>query len=215
MFSACSLPATGGDAQVSPAFLRDKFGNPAEVDSTGTNQFLCVNSSASFASAGYQFYLNGNPSTLIRRTVNAPLTPFDLEGACVKLPIDAAFIASNSSAVNLNPGDENSNFYPQSRRCVVFTTSPGVGSCQAAAVPPVSPAPPPATPPPVFPEVPPVPAPPGTGSCPANPFDYCDFYFDGYSSSIPIFRWAYESILVYCRCCKALVWGDLVVNCML
>ena len=82
---------------MSSAVVRDKFNNAIEVDSTGANQYLCYSSSANSstpsplpASGQTQFYLNGQPSLLLMRTVNYPVTLEDLTGACVLLPIAAA-----------------------------------------------------------------------------------------------------------------------------
>ena len=93
---------------MSPAIVRDKFNNAIEVDSTGANQYLCysssstANSSSSSSSSPLptsgqtQFYLNGQPSLLLMRTVNYPITLADLTGACVLLPIAAAQVGSKT-----------------------------------------------------------------------------------------------------------------------
>ena len=111
--SALSLPAGTSDQPVSSAIVRDKFNNAIEVDSTGANQYLCYSSSANSsapsplpASGQTQFYLNGQPSLLLMRTVNYPVTLADLTGACVLLPIAAAQVRfQRPCVISFSPHD--------------------------------------------------------------------------------------------------------------
>lgn len=129
------------DTGVGPRLIDSQTGETVQVGNTGDGSVVC-NRKSGLTTTANQFYANGQEAQIHIRTFNQPPRE-SFENLCILLPL----LAVQTNSLNLNPNDNNQATYPDSHRCVLFSTGPS-GTCSGSVQGPSSP---PLTPPTISP----------------------------------------------------------------